>query len=149
MRLIVTVGKKKNSNSKTSVDCQNFGERYDKIWEDAKGVVLMITKMENIGASYIIVCSCVGGYPYSFTIVQMCMLLGRETFIMFDIVLSWRSLLLTGVQHQQLLENVRPTRKGPRRCANQLVGPYSHVWTMCRRINYTSKLSVRIAAVRK
>ena len=58
-----------------------------------------------------------------------------DTIIMFIIMLLRRSLFLTGVQHQQLLKNARPTRKWPRRCANRLVGPYSHVWTVCRLIN--------------
>ena len=34
------------------------------------------------------------------------------------------------------------TRKGPRRCANRLVGSYSHVWTVCREIKYTSNCSL-------
>ena len=33
------------------------------------------------------------------------------------------------------LENAHLTMKGARRCANRLVGSYSHVWTVCTTVN--------------
>ena len=32
-------------------------------------------------------------------------------------------------------ENACLSRKGPRRCMNRLVVPYSYVWTVCRTVN--------------
>ena len=78
------------------------------------------------------VCSCIEGYPYSFKMVQTRKLLGRRTTIMFYIMLPWQLLLLMGVWHRDLPEHARPTRKGAQWCANQLVGPHSHVWVMCK-----------------
>ena len=46
----------------------------------------------------------------------------NDHYVWHSAVVSWRSLLLTGVQHQQLPEYARLTRKGPKRCANRLVG---------------------------
>ena len=47
-----------------------------------------------------------------------------------------------GCRHHQLPKNARSTKKGPRRCANWLVGPYLNVWIVYRKIKYTSKLSL-------
>ena len=38
---------------------------YD-IKKNVRGVVIHDNKWKNVGTSYIIVCSCIGGYPYSF-----------------------------------------------------------------------------------
>ena len=110
----------------------------------------MIMKIEHIGTSCIIVYSCIGDtLSFFFIIVQTRTLRGKETIIMFTIILPWWLLFLMGVQHQQLPENASPTRKGSRRCANQLAGPFSHVWTVCRKIKYTSNYLLRMAAVGK
>ena len=44
------------------------------------------------------------------------------------------------------LENAHLTMKGARRCANRLVGPYSHVWTVCRTVNTHPINPYRISA---
>ena len=71
----------------------------------------------------------------------------QETIIMFIIMLPWRSLFLTNVWHQQLLENTRPTRKVSKRCVSWVVSLYSHMWTVCREIKYTSNCLFRIAKI--
>ena len=96
---------------------------------------------KNVGTSCIIVYSCVGEYPY-FMMVQTHTLRDRKTII----IMLRRSRFLNGCPHQQLPENARPTRKGPRRCTNQLVGPYSHVWAVCGTINTHPNNPFRIAA---
>ena len=89
-------------------------------------------KWKNIGTSCINVCSCIRGYPYSFTMVWTRTLLGSRMIIMFYIMLPWRLLLLTGVWYKELPEHARSTRKGTQQCANRLMGPPSHVWVVCR-----------------
>ena len=131
--------------------------RYDKqydnndmLWRKTlAGCSIWWWKWKNVGTSCIILFSCIGGYRFSLTIVRMRTLRGRKTIIMFTIILPRRSLSLTGVRHQQLSENARQTRKGRKRCENRLVGLYSHVWTVCRKIKYTSNCLFRIAAVGK
>ena len=84
--------------------------------------------------------------PSSFMMVQTRTLRGRETIIIFIRMLQWL-LFLTGVRHQQLLRNAHPTRKRLKRCANRLVGPYSHVLTVCRTINTHPVKLLRIAVI--
>ena len=90
-----------------------------------------------------LLCAHTSGDTYSFTMVRTRTLLGRRTIIMFDIMLSWRLLLLTSVRYRELLEYARQTRKAAQWNANRLVGPHSHVWTVCRVLKYTFKLPVR------
>ena len=55
--------------------------------------------------------------PSSFTMVRKFTLQGKETIIIFIIMLR-TSLFIAGVRHQQLSNNAHLTRKGPKRCVN-------------------------------
>lgn len=83
----------------------------------------------NVGISYIIMCSCIEGFPSFYDGTNAyAMRQENDYYICYNIATV---AILNGCPTTTAPENASPT-KGLRRCANRLVGPYSHVLAVCR-----------------